>query len=118
MQRHAVQALTTRAYRRFSFPPHGDSDLSAKDKNSNEIGDVELVIAISRKSKTTFWRHDNIKKELSGVLGDFKFQMAVHSCYNTRQKTRKFERIDLLCPFGVGIGPKNFDITIPFPALI
>jgi len=83
----------------FHSHPHGDPDLSTTDKNSMEIGDVELVIAISRKSKTTFWRYDGMKKGLSGVFGDFKFQMAVHSCYKTRERTRKFERIDLLCPF-------------------
>jgi len=100
----------------FHSHPHGSPDLSTADKDSMNIGDVELVIAISRKSKTTFWRYDTVKKELSGVFGDFRFKMAVHSCYKSKEKTKKFERISLLCPFAVGIGSKNFDITVPFPS--
>jgi len=99
----------------FHSHPNGKSGLSQPDKDSMEIGDVELVIAISRKNRTTPWKYDDNRKELSGVFGDFRFTMTLHSCYKPKQQNRTFEKIDLLCPFAVGIGSKYFDTTLRFP---
>jgi proteasome lid subunit RPN8/RPN11 len=99
----------------FHSHPKGTSNLSQADKDSMEIGDVELVIAISRKTRMAPWKYDDSRKELSGVFGDFRFTLTLHSCYKPKQQNRKFEKIHLLCPFAVGIGSKYFDTTIRFP---
>lgn len=95
----------------FHSHPNEESGLSQPDKDSMETGDIELVIAISRKNRITPWKYDDNRKELSGVFGDFRFTMTLHSCY----KPRKFGKIDLLCPFVVGIGSKYFDTSLRFP---
>lgn len=77
--------------------------------------DIEIVISVSKKKKTTPWRYDANRKELSGVFGDFRFNVAAHSCFKLQQRAKKFEKIELLCPYALGIGSKYFYVTVPFP---
>jgi len=65
--------------------------------------------------RTAPWRYSVYKKELSGVFGDFRFDIAVHSCFKSNQHVKDFEKIDLQCPFALGIGSKYYDVNVPFP---
>jgi len=41
------------------------------------LNEIELIVAIREKSKTVPWRYDLLRKVLSGVLGDFRFELSV-----------------------------------------
>lgn len=99
----------------FHSPPNTTASLSNKDKKSMEVGDIEIVIGIARKRRTTHWRYDVSKKELSGVFGDYRFEIAVHSCFKSKEGHKKFQRIDLLCSFALGIGSKYIDVNVELP---
>jgi len=99
----------------FHSHPKTDPGLSFEDKNSMSIGDIEIVISVFKKGRTTAWRYDVYKKELGGVFGDYRFIIAAHSCFKTNGQRKKYEKIDLLCPFALGIGSKYMGVTVPFP---
>lgn len=99
----------------FHSHPKMGPDLSSKDKKSMNFGDIEIVVAISKKKRTTPWKYDIDKKELSGVFGDFRFDISASSCFKSKQNVKNFQRIELLCPFALGIGSKYYDVTVPFP---
>jgi len=99
----------------FHSHPNMTTSLSKADRNSMEVGDIEIIVAISKKRKTTPWRYDYNRKELSGVFGDFRFDVAVCSCFKSKNGSKKFRKIDLQCPFALGIGSKYFDATVKLP---
>jgi len=99
----------------FHSHPQADTSLSLADKKSMGVGDVEIIVAISKKKRTTPWRYNIVKKELSGVFGDFRFDIAAYSCFKLKQHNINFAKIDLICPFALGIGSKYMGITVPFP---
>jgi len=99
----------------FHSHPESDTELSIADKRSMRVGNIEIVIAISEKRRTTPWRYDNIRKELSGVFGDYRFDIAAYSCFKSKQEDANFKKIDLICPFALGIGSKYMDVTVPLP---
>lgn len=110
-------------YKLYSWEPIGDfhshpnakASLSNGDKKSMEIGDIEIIIGIAKKRRTSYWRYSTSKKELSGVFGDYRFEIAVHSCFRSKEGPEKFQRIDLLCPFALGIGSKYIDVNVELP---
>jgi hypothetical protein len=59
-------------------------------------------------------RYNVDKRELSGVFGDYRFDIAAHSCSKSKDEV-KFERIDVICAFALGIVFKYMDVTIPLP---
>lgn len=97
----------------FHSHPRTDPTLSSIDKKNMDVGDVEIVVAVSKKARTTPWRYD--RKVLSGVFGDFRFHIVAYSCFRSRRHAKTFRKIELLCPFALGIGSKYFDVTVPFP---
>jgi proteasome lid subunit RPN8/RPN11 len=95
-----------------NFHSHPDAQpiLSEADKECMEIGDIEVVVGISKKRKSVPWSYNIRKKELSGVLGDFRFDIATYVCFKSPVGSREFQRINLVCPFALGIGSKYFDL--------
>lgn len=98
----------------FHSHPRTDAVLSSRDKKSMELRDIEIIIAISRKTMSKPWGYSN-KDELTGVFGDFRFSLAAYSCFKDGRRPRNFERIDLLCPSALGIGSKHYNVNMPFP---
>jgi len=92
------------------FHSHTDTQigtkLTAEDRKEEnmKVGDIEVIIAVSKKKRSVRWGYN--RKKLFGVFGDFRFDIAAYTCYNSKHQTRKFQRIELLCPFALGIGSK------------
>lgn len=99
----------------FHSHPDASTSLSPADKRSMDCGNVEIVVATSRKKKTTPWRYDTAKKELSGVFGDYRFNIAAYSCFKSKNHKVGFEKIHLICPFALGIGSKYIDTSDSLP---
>jgi len=69
------------------------------------IGDIEVVIAISKKTKTVSRKYN--EKKLSIGLSDFRFDIAAYTCYSSEHPTRKFQKIGVTYPFILGIRNNN-----------
>jgi len=96
----------------FHSHPGEDPSLSKIDIKNMNLNEIELIVAIREKSKTVPWRYDLRRKVLSGVLGDFRFELSAFIRVKNKAKVKK---LDLLCPFALGIGSKFFDIQAKPP---
>jgi len=76
--------------------------LEDRKEENFKVGDISVIIAVSKKRRAMHWRHNN--KKLSGVFSNFRFDIAAYSCYSSKSQTRKFQKINLICPFALGIG--------------
>lgn len=99
----------------FHSHPQTGTSLTPEDKKSMDVGAIEIVISISKKKRTTHWRYDDYRKELTGVFGDFRFRIAAYSYFKSTKSVEKYQKIDVLCPFALGIGSKYMDVTVKFP---
>jgi|GEM_PF-5533814 len=97
----------------FHSHPESEPTPTKEDIKSMKVNDVELIVAISKKGRQVPWRYDAAKKLLSGVLGDFRFEMAAY--IRTKCEQPSVKRLELLCPFALGIGSKYFDTQIKPP---
>lgn len=52
---------------------------SPSDVKSMKVNDVELTVAIKKKSKNVPWRYEGSKKMLSVVLGEFRFEIVAYT---------------------------------------
>jgi proteasome lid subunit RPN8/RPN11 len=98
----------------FHSHPDTTTSLTPADKKSMEAGNVEIVVATSEKKRTTPWRYNLSKKELSGVFGNYRFDVAAYSCFKLKNREVNFEKIHLICPFALGVGSKFIDTSDPF----
>jgi len=97
----------------FHSHPESDPMPTKEDIKSMKVNDVEIIVAISKKGRQVPWRYDAAKKLLSGVLGEFRFEMAAY--IRTKSEQPSVKRLELLCPFALGIGSKYFDTQIKPP---
>ena len=95
----------------FHSHPKSIPELSHDDEGEINTGDTEIVIAVSKRAEDRPWKYYIRKKELAGVFGDFRFDIAAHTC----NRYGEIEKIPLACPFALGIGSKYMDVTVPFP---
>jgi len=98
----------------FHSHPDANTTLSKTDINSMEIGNIEIVISVNKKKRTTPWEYNAKTNELCGVFGDYRFTVAAYSCFKDGD-AKKYEKIELLCPFALGIGSKFMDIIAAIP---
>ena len=97
----------------FHSHPESNPMPTKEDIESMNVNDVEIIVAIKRKGRYVPWRYDSQKKILSGVLGEFRFEICAYT--RTRSSDRPIKKIDLLCPFALGIGSKYFDTQVSPP---
>jgi len=95
----------------FHSHPEGDPTPTKEDIESMNPNEIELIVAIKKKGRTVPWSYNLQSKVLSGVLGDFRFEL---SAFALTEK-KKIRKLDLLCPFALGIGSKYFDIQAKPP---
>ena len=81
---------------------HGLAELSQKDKEYMESGEIELVVAINDSKKSTLW--GETKKGLCGTLG--KYKIAIAGFYK-REKDGQIANFRLVCPYATG-----FDLAL------
>jgi len=74
------------------------------------VNNIELIVSIWKKGRNVSWRYDPVKKTLSGVLGEFRFEICAYT--RTKKSLSEVKKIDLLCPFALGIGSKYFDTKL------
>ncbi|MHA2062387.1 MAG: Mov34/MPN/PAD-1 family protein [Candidatus Sifarchaeia archaeon] len=72
------------------------------------INQIELILSIRNKKHNVPWRYDSRKKELSGVFGDYRFELSAI----TKVNEKRYKKLELLCPFALGIGSRYFDTQI------
>jgi hypothetical protein len=60
------------------------------------------------KKRNTPWYYNPNKKMLSGVFGDYRFEL----CAVTKVNEKRYKKLELLCPFALGIGSRYFDTQI------
>lgn len=96
------------------FHSHPECDPTpTKDVQSMKINDIELIVAIEKKGRNVPWRYGASKKLLSGVLGEFRFELTAYT--RTKSKSPTVKKLDLLCPFALGIGSKYLDTQVKPP---
>jgi proteasome lid subunit RPN8/RPN11 len=98
----------------FHSHPDWDATLSKTDVDNMDLGSIEIIISVNPKKRTTPWRYDSSTKELCGVFGDYRFAIATYSCFK-KKGTKKCEKIDIVCPFALGIGSKFMDTNARMP---
>lgn len=97
----------------FHSHPELDPSPTEDDIESMGMNDIELIVAVERKGRVVPWRYDERRKLLSGVLGDFRFELSAYT--RTKSRLLEIKKIDLLCPFALGIGSRYFDTQIEPP---
>lgn len=76
------------------------TSIDKKEENFN-VNEIEIVVAISKKKRNAHWK--NYGKKLSGTLDNFKFDIAAYTCYNPERQVRKFQKIEVCCPFTINL---------------
>jgi hypothetical protein len=91
----------------FHSHPNCDPTPTKADIKSMNVNDIEVIVSIRKKGKEVPWRYDDVKKVLSGVLGEFRFEISAY--IRTKKSRLEVRKLDLLCPFALGMGSKYFD---------
>jgi hypothetical protein len=99
----------------FHTHPEGCPSPSDDDIEDMKPHEIEIIISVERKERTVPWSYDPAKRMLSGVLGEFRFEMCAYM--RAKKDLQKVEKLDLLCPFALGIGSKYFDTQAKPPGL-
>jgi proteasome lid subunit RPN8/RPN11 len=91
----------------FHSHPNAEPVPSKSDRKSMEQYEIELIVAIRRKSRVTPWAYNDAARRLTGTLGDYRFEISAYQL--VRKSTSGVERIHILCPYALGVGSKYFD---------
>jgi proteasome lid subunit RPN8/RPN11 len=96
----------------FHSHPGRNPTPSRSDIKSMSVNEIELIISV-KKGKNVSWRYDSTKKVLCGTLGDLRFELSAY--IRTRKSGLRVEKLEILCPFALGIGSKYFDTKAKAP---
>jgi proteasome lid subunit RPN8/RPN11 len=80
----------------------GIAELSQADKESMEVEEVELIVAVNDALKKSAW-DKTARGGLSGTIGNYRFKIAG---FYKRSSDNEIRRYRVLCPYAVG-----FDYT-------
>lgn len=92
----------------FHSHPDWNTTPSSTDFNNMDVGNIEVIISVNPKKRTTPWTYNPNTKELRGVFGDYRFSIAAYSCFNKKGSVNH-EKIEIVCPFALGVGSKFMD---------